>query len=202
MNSVYCHISDYLCKPEDNVYNVDFTRFKIRDLETGTVLFEIAKPPSSGNWWMNPWLFCVCHKYPLRAAFCVQVLWKVKKTAWMRMPVRAVSCDTSSHQRSSNCARSVQREWPEDARRTGLLPLLLVFSLSLSVLCSHQCGVHGGRPAHKQLPHDRAALLPGPPAQELWLWLWFLHPQQSQHVRTHLRVPAASRRPQWVSVLE
>ncbi|XP_012505688.1 PREDICTED: protein unc-119 homolog B [Propithecus coquereli] len=34
----------YLCKPEDNVYNIDFTRFKIRDLETGTVLFEIAKP--------------------------------------------------------------------------------------------------------------------------------------------------------------
>ncbi|XP_065116157.2 protein unc-119 homolog B [Paramisgurnus dabryanus] len=36
---------DYLCKPEDNIYNIDFTRFKIRDLETGTVLFEIAKPP-------------------------------------------------------------------------------------------------------------------------------------------------------------
>ncbi|XP_061672449.1 protein unc-119 homolog B isoform X2 [Syngnathoides biaculeatus] len=39
---------DYLCKPEDNIYNIDFTRFKIRDLETGTVLFEIAKPPNSG----------------------------------------------------------------------------------------------------------------------------------------------------------
>ncbi|XP_049588625.1 protein unc-119 homolog B-like [Syngnathus scovelli] len=37
----------YLCKPEDNVYNIDFVRFKIRDLETGTVLFEIAKPPHS-----------------------------------------------------------------------------------------------------------------------------------------------------------
>ncbi|XP_045152646.1 protein unc-119 homolog B [Echinops telfairi] len=36
--------TDYLCKPEDNVYSIDFTRFKIRDLETGTVLFEIAKP--------------------------------------------------------------------------------------------------------------------------------------------------------------
>ncbi|XP_038200646.1 protein unc-119 homolog B [Arvicola amphibius] len=35
---------NYLCKPEDNVYRIDFTRFKIRDLETGTVLFEIAKP--------------------------------------------------------------------------------------------------------------------------------------------------------------
>ncbi|XP_018587007.1 protein unc-119 homolog B [Scleropages formosus] len=35
---------DYLCKPEDNVFCIDFTRFKIRDMETGTVLFEIAKP--------------------------------------------------------------------------------------------------------------------------------------------------------------
>ncbi|KAK2489259.1 hypothetical protein MC885_006155 [Smutsia gigantea] len=35
---------NYLCKPEDNVYSIDFTRFKIRDMETGTVLFEIAKP--------------------------------------------------------------------------------------------------------------------------------------------------------------
>ncbi|XP_029475984.1 protein unc-119 homolog B [Rhinatrema bivittatum] len=38
---------NYLCKPEDNIYNIDFTRFKIRDLETGTVLFEIAKPSTS-----------------------------------------------------------------------------------------------------------------------------------------------------------
>ncbi|KAL0978203.1 hypothetical protein UPYG_G00167420 [Umbra pygmaea] len=35
----------YLCKPEENVFNIDFIRFKIRDLETGSVLFEIAKPP-------------------------------------------------------------------------------------------------------------------------------------------------------------
>lgn len=42
-------ISDYLCKPEDNIYSIDFTRFKIRDLETGTVLFEIAKPCVSGR---------------------------------------------------------------------------------------------------------------------------------------------------------
>lgn len=36
----------YLCSPDANVYDIDFTRFKIRDLETGTVLFEIAKPPT------------------------------------------------------------------------------------------------------------------------------------------------------------
>lgn len=40
---------NYLCSPEDNVYNIDFTRFKIRDMETGTVLFEITKPPSTGD---------------------------------------------------------------------------------------------------------------------------------------------------------
>ena len=40
---------DYLCAPEDNIYGIDFSRFKIRDLNTKTTLFEIAKPPSSGN---------------------------------------------------------------------------------------------------------------------------------------------------------
>lgn len=34
----------YLCSPEANIYDIDFTRFKIRDLESGAVLFEIAKP--------------------------------------------------------------------------------------------------------------------------------------------------------------
>ncbi|XP_040206001.1 protein unc-119 homolog B isoform X2 [Rana temporaria] len=37
---------NYLCRPEENVFGIDFTRFKIRDLETGTVLFEISKPCS------------------------------------------------------------------------------------------------------------------------------------------------------------
>lgn len=35
---------NYLCEPGANIYNIDFTRFKIRDMETGAVLFEIAKP--------------------------------------------------------------------------------------------------------------------------------------------------------------
>lgn len=30
---------------------IDFTRFKIRDMETGTVLFEITKPPTPGGPW-------------------------------------------------------------------------------------------------------------------------------------------------------
>ncbi|KAF6216397.1 hypothetical protein GE061_000739 [Apolygus lucorum] len=39
----------YLCPPEANVYDIEFVRFKIRDLESGTVLFEIAKPPPCSN---------------------------------------------------------------------------------------------------------------------------------------------------------
>ncbi|XP_058829214.1 protein unc-119 homolog [Topomyia yanbarensis] len=35
---------DYLCAPDANIYEIDFTRFKIRDMESGAVLFEIAKP--------------------------------------------------------------------------------------------------------------------------------------------------------------
>lgn len=35
----------YLCPPDANIFDIDFTRFKIRDLESGAVLFEIAKPP-------------------------------------------------------------------------------------------------------------------------------------------------------------
>ncbi|KAM5273470.1 protein unc-119 homolog A [Ctenodactylus gundi] len=38
---------DYLCSPEENIYNIDFVRFKIRDMDSGTVLFEIKKPPPS-----------------------------------------------------------------------------------------------------------------------------------------------------------
>lgn len=44
----------YLCKPEENIYNIDFVRFKIRDLETSTVLFEIAKPPHAGTVLQSP----------------------------------------------------------------------------------------------------------------------------------------------------
>ncbi|KAM9568909.1 protein unc-119 homolog B-A-like isoform 2-T2 [Salvelinus alpinus] len=40
---------NYLCGPGENVYSIDFTRFKIRDMETGTVLFEITKPPHTGD---------------------------------------------------------------------------------------------------------------------------------------------------------
>lgn len=34
----------YLCPPEANIYNIDFTRFKLRDMDSGNVLFEVCKP--------------------------------------------------------------------------------------------------------------------------------------------------------------
>ena len=41
------HITDtYLCSPEANIYDIDFTKFRIRDMETKTGLVEIAKPPN------------------------------------------------------------------------------------------------------------------------------------------------------------
>ncbi|KAI6220079.1 hypothetical protein M3Y99_01619500 [Aphelenchoides fujianensis] len=36
--------NDFLCRAEDNVYEIEFVRFKIRDMETNTTLFEINKP--------------------------------------------------------------------------------------------------------------------------------------------------------------
>lgn len=48
-------ISDeYLCAPDANIYEIDFTRFKIRDLESSAVLFEIAKPPSEQSAVVEP----------------------------------------------------------------------------------------------------------------------------------------------------
>ncbi|XP_035510842.1 protein unc-119 homolog A [Morone saxatilis] len=33
----------YLCSPEDNIFNVNFSRFKIRDLGSGAVILDIKK---------------------------------------------------------------------------------------------------------------------------------------------------------------
>jgi len=41
-------IVDYLCRPDANVYNIDFTRFKLRDMDSNAVLFEVAKPDGAG----------------------------------------------------------------------------------------------------------------------------------------------------------
>lgn len=34
----------FLCRPEDNIYDIEFVRFKVRDIDTDSVLFEINKP--------------------------------------------------------------------------------------------------------------------------------------------------------------
>ena len=41
--------TDYLCPADANTYGIEFTRFKLRDLEDGSTLFEVAKPPASGR---------------------------------------------------------------------------------------------------------------------------------------------------------
>uniref|UniRef100_A0A672HWS0 Unc-119 lipid binding chaperone B homolog 2 n=1 Tax=Salarias fasciatus TaxID=181472 RepID=A0A672HWS0_SALFA len=37
------YTQDYLCSPEDNIYNVSFSRFKIRDLGSGAVILDFRK---------------------------------------------------------------------------------------------------------------------------------------------------------------
>jgi len=38
---------DYLCAADANTYGIEFTRFKLRDIEDGSTLFEVAKPPET-----------------------------------------------------------------------------------------------------------------------------------------------------------
>ena len=42
--NVHSFHTDYLCRLSDNVYNIDFVRFKIRDVDTNATLFEVCKP--------------------------------------------------------------------------------------------------------------------------------------------------------------
>ena len=36
----------FLCRQTDNIYHIDFVKFKLRDMETNSTLFEVAKPAS------------------------------------------------------------------------------------------------------------------------------------------------------------
>jgi hypothetical protein len=40
---------NYLCSPDANIYNIEFTRFKIRDMGSNTVIFEVAKQPGDDD---------------------------------------------------------------------------------------------------------------------------------------------------------
>lgn len=39
----------YLCPPPTDEYEIEFTRFRIRDTDSSTVLFEINKPSSQSS---------------------------------------------------------------------------------------------------------------------------------------------------------
>ena len=41
--TVFLLCLEYLCSPTANVYDIEFTRFKIRDMDSQEVLFEINK---------------------------------------------------------------------------------------------------------------------------------------------------------------
>lgn len=38
-----------MCSPDANIYEIEFLRFKIRDIDSNTVLFEIAKPANTAS---------------------------------------------------------------------------------------------------------------------------------------------------------
>lgn len=40
---------DYLCKLSDNVYDIEFVKFKIRDFDTNLTLFEVSKSDNEGS---------------------------------------------------------------------------------------------------------------------------------------------------------
>ena len=40
--------TDYLCCPEENIYNISFSRFKIRDMESGAVILDFKKHCPTG----------------------------------------------------------------------------------------------------------------------------------------------------------
>ncbi|XP_026208068.1 protein unc-119 homolog A [Anabas testudineus] len=47
--SLNSYTEEYLCSPEDNIYNVNFSRFKIRDLSSGVVILDIKKHRPTGT---------------------------------------------------------------------------------------------------------------------------------------------------------
>ena len=50
---IYFNCLDYLCELKDNIYQIEFVRFKIRDAESDVTLFEVAKSESQLNEELN-----------------------------------------------------------------------------------------------------------------------------------------------------
>uniref|UniRef100_A0A915M370 GMP phosphodiesterase delta subunit domain-containing protein n=1 Tax=Meloidogyne javanica TaxID=6303 RepID=A0A915M370_MELJA len=44
-----CVTEGFLCRAEDNIYDIEFVRFKVRDIDSETVLFEINKPDENDS---------------------------------------------------------------------------------------------------------------------------------------------------------
>ena len=56
---------DFLCKPEDNIYDIEFILFKIRNPDDNQILFEIKKPESEiGKKVPNPTRYVQYHFGP------------------------------------------------------------------------------------------------------------------------------------------
>lgn len=49
VNNYYYCFAEYLCPVEANKYGIEFTRFKIRDMDTEAVLFEVHKQTDSNS---------------------------------------------------------------------------------------------------------------------------------------------------------
>lgn len=45
--SIMLFLLDYLCPKAANTFGIEFVRFKVRDMDSQQVLFEIAKPEES-----------------------------------------------------------------------------------------------------------------------------------------------------------
>lgn len=86
-------------------------------------------------------------------------------------------------------------QWRSGHQCRPLCSLSIHPSISPSADSWCNSGVHSGRQASVKLPNDWETLLPGSLAEELWFWFWFLHPQQQEHMWTHLWVPPALRGP-------
>lgn len=84
---------NYLCPPDANVYGIDFTRFKIRDMATGATLFEVSMLTFHAQIDFAELLVDISRSRNLRVTF---LPWTRTIRTW------GDSCDTSSRQSSSS----------------------------------------------------------------------------------------------------
>lgn len=54
IKSLTDYTENFLCDPKDNVFNIKFLEFKVRDLDSGYTLFEVADEEGSEDGTTNP----------------------------------------------------------------------------------------------------------------------------------------------------